>query len=230
MALFGEKYGDVVRVIKFEDSIELCGGTHVDNTSRIGRFKIISESAIASGIRRIEAVTSDAADELIDKALHEYDSVRKTLKVKQDISSAVEDLLNENYLLKKEIENLNKYRVDAVKQELISKIMKEKGFRILKATCPLSPAGAKDLVFQLKDQFDDLYIVLGTTDNDKPGITIGIGKKLLALEKFNAGSIIRQVSKHIQGGGGGQPFFAQAGGKNINGLDAAMNEAVEMVK
>ena len=229
MALFGEKYGDVVRVIRFGDSIELCGGTHVDNTSRIGRFKIISESAIASGIRRIEAVTSEVADELIDKALHEYDRVRKTLKVKQNISSVVDDLLNENHQLKKEIENLNKYRVNAVKQELISQIEEKKGFRILKARCPLSPAGAKDLAFQLKDQFDDLYLVLGTLDNNKPGITIAVGKKLLSDEKFNAGSIIRQVSKHIQGGGGGQAFFAQAGGKNPNGLDAAMDEAVEII-
>ena len=161
--------------------------------------------------------------------MNEYDRVRKTLKIKQDISTAVDDLLNENHLLKKEIENLNKYRVNAVKQELIIQIREEKGFRILKARCPLSPAGAKDLAFQLKDQFDDLYLVLGTLDNNKPGITIAVGKKLLADEKFNAGSIIRQVSKHIQGGGGGQPFFAQAGGKNPNGLDAAMDEAVEMV-
>jgi len=225
MMLFGEKYGDVVRVIKFDDSIELCGGTHVQNTSQIGRFKIISESAIASGIRRIEAVTSYEADKLIDMALSEYNLVRKTLKVKQDISPAVNDLLDENHRLKKDIENLNKYRIAAVKQELIGKITGQQGFRVLKSRCELSPAGAKDLAFQLKDQFDDLYLILGTLDNNKPGITIAIGKKLLEQKDLKAGLIIRQVAKHIQGGGGGQPFFAQAGGKNPDGIDAAMDEA-----
>jgi len=225
MMLFGEKYGDVVRVIKFDDSIELCGGIHVKNTAQIGRFKIISESAIASGIRRIEAVTSYEADKLIDKALHEYNNVRKTLKVKQDISPAVNDLLDENHRLKKEIENLNKFRIASVKQGLISKISEHDGFRVLKSRCDLSPTGAKDLAFQLKDQFDDLFLVLGTMENNKPGITIAIGKKLLSEKDLKAGMIIRQVAKHIKGGGGGQPFFAQAGGKDPNGLDAALDEA-----
>ena len=225
MMLFGEKYGDVVRVIKFDDSIELCGGTHVQNTAQIGRFKIISESAIASGIRRIEAVTSYEADKLIDMALNEYNLVRKTLKVKQDISSGVNDLLEENHKLKKEIENLNKYRISSVKMDLIGKIKEQNGFRLLKSHCDLNLAGAKDLAFQLKDQFDDLILVLGTLENNKPGITIAIGKKLLSEKDLKAGMIIRQVAKHIKGGGGGQPFFAQAGGKDPNGLDAALDEA-----
>jgi alanyl-tRNA synthetase len=225
MMLFGEKYGDVVRVIKFDDSVELCGGTHVKNTAQIGRFKIISESAIASGIRRIEAVTSYEADELIDKALHEYNLVRKTLKVKQDISSVVNDLLNENHRLNKEIEALNKYRISAVKKDLIEKIVEYDGFKILKSRCDLNQAGAKDVAFQLKDQFEDLFVVLGTLDNNKPGITIAIGKKLLSEKDLKAGIIIRQVAKQIKGGGGGQPFFAQAGGKDPNGIDAALDEA-----
>ncbi|RLD65411.1 MAG: alanine--tRNA ligase [Bacteroidetes bacterium] len=229
MMLFGEKYGDVVRVVKFGDSIELCGGTHVQNTSQIGRFKIISESAIASGVRRIEAVTSYEADKLIDIALTEYNEVRKTLKVKQKISQFVKDLLSENHQLKKDVENLNKYKISAVKQDLISKIEQKETYRILKSKCELSPSGAKDLAFQLKDQFDDLFIVLGTLDNNKPGITIAIGKKIISEKDLKAGTIIRQVAKHIRGGGGGQDFFAQAGGSDPEGLDIAMDEAEGIV-
>jgi alanyl-tRNA synthetase len=230
MALFGEKYGDLVRVIKFGDSVELCGGTHVDNTSKIGRFKIVSESAIASGIRRIEAFTSYKADELIDAALIEYDTVRTMLKVKNKISPVVSGLMDENHRLKKEIENLNKYRIQSVKSDILVNIVEEDGLKFLKAKCELDSASVKDIAFQLKDQFKDLFIAIGNVSNNKPGLTIAVGADLLADSQINAGKIIREAAKFIKGGGGGQAFFAQAGGKETDGIDQALNEAISIAK
>ncbi len=226
MALFGEKYGDLVRVIKFDDSIELCGGTHVSNTAKIGRFKIISESAIAAGVRRIEAVTSYEADKLIDRALMEYENVRTMLKVKEEIVPVVSGLLNENHRLRKEVEQLNKFRIQSVKQEMIGKIEKIDGLNVLKASCELDAGSVKDLAFQLKDQYKDLFIAIGNRYNDKPGLTIAVGADLLASSSIDAGKIIRDAAKSIQGGGGGQPFFAQAGGKNVDGVEKAIDEAL----
>jgi alanyl-tRNA synthetase len=226
MALFGEKYGDLVRVIKFEESIELCGGTHVSNTAKIGRFKIVSESAIAAGVRRIEAVTSYEADKLIDRALMEYENVRTMLKVKEEIVPVVSGLLSENHRLRKEVEQLNKYRIQSVKQEMLGKIQVIDGLNVLKASCELDAGSVKDLAFQLKDQYKDLFIAIGNRYNDKPGLTIAVGSELLESSKIDAGKIIRDAAKHIQGGGGGQPFFAQAGGKNVDGVEKAIDEAL----
>ena len=228
MALFGEKYGDLVRVIRFGDSIELCGGTHVSNTAKIGRFKIISESAIAAGIRRIEAVTSYHADELIDNALHEYETVRTMLKVKDKIAPVVNGLLEENHRLKKEIEQLNKFRIQGFKESLIDKIIELDGLKVLKASCDLESASVKDLAFQLKDQFRDVFIAIGNNANGKPGLTLAVGADLLESSNINAGKIIREAAKKIQGGGGGQAFFAQAGGKDVSGIDQAIEEAVKL--
>jgi len=226
MALFGEKYGDLVRVIKFEESIELCGGTHVSNTAKIGRFKIVSESAIAAGVRRIEAVTSYEADKLIDRALMEYENVRTMLKVKEEIVPVVSGLLSENHRLRKEVEQLNKYRIQSVKQEMLGKIQVIDGLNVLKASCELDAGSVKDLAFQLKDQYKDLFIAIGNRYNDKPGLTIAVGSELLESSKIDAGKIIRDAAKQIQGGGGGQPFFAQAGGKNVDGVEKAIDEAL----
>ena len=226
MALFGEKYGDLVRVIKFDDSIELCGGTHVSNTAKIGRFKIVSESAIAAGVRRIEAVTSYEADKLIDRPLMEYENVRTMLKVKEEIVPVVSGLLNENHRLRKEVEQLNKFRIQSVKQEMLSKMEVMDGLNVLKATCELDSASVKDLAFQLKDQYKNLFVAIGNRDEGKPGLTIAVGAELLAASSIDAGKIIRDAAKHIQGGGGGQPFFAQAGGKNVDGVEKAIEEAL----
>jgi alanyl-tRNA synthetase len=228
MALFGEKYGDLVRVIKFGDSIELCGGTHVSNTAKIGRFKIISESAIASGVRRIEAVTSYEADRLIDTALMEYETIRTMLKVKDKISPVVSGLMDENHRLRKEIEQLTKFKIQSLKAELINKIETIDGLKVLKTNCELESAGVKDLAFQLKDQFDDLFVAIGSQFNGKPGLTVAVGSALLEDSDINAGKIIREAAKLIQGGGGGQAFFAQAGGKNVDGISQAMDKALEL--
>jgi alanyl-tRNA synthetase len=226
MALFGEKYGDLVRVIKFDNSIELCGGTHVSNTAKIGRFKIISESAIAAGVRRIEAITSYEADRVIDKALAEYENVRTMLKVKSEIAPVVSGLMDENHRLRKEVEQLNKFKIQALKQDLLDRIETIDGLNVLKTTCELEASGVKDLAFQLKDQFKDLFIAIGNRYNDKPGLTIAVGADLLASSNIDAGKIIREAAKHIQGGGGGQPFFAQAGGKNLEGVERSVDEAL----
>ncbi len=228
MALFGEKYGEIVRVIKFDESVELCGGTHVKNTASIGRFKIVSEGAIAAGVRRIEAITSYRADELIDRALLEYESVRTMLKVKNEITPVVDNLLSENHRLRKEVEHLNKYRIQAVKEELIGKIEQKEGVNVLSAICDLDSSSIKDMVFQLKDQYKDLFIAIGTRLDKKPGITIAVGADLLSNSEINAGKIIRDAAKLIQGGGGGQPFFAQAGGKNVDGVEEALEKAVSI--
>ena len=228
MALFGEKYGELVRVIQFGDSVELCGGTHVRNTAKIGRFKIISESAIASGVRRIEAVTSYEADKLIDKALNEYETIRTMLKVKDKIAPVVSGLMDENHRLRKEIEQLTKFKIQRLKSDLIDKIETIDGLKVLKATCELEAAGVKDLAFQLKDQFDDLFIAIGSKFNGKPGLTVALGASLLNDSNINAGKIIKEAAKLIQGGGGGQAFYAQAGGKNVDGIAAAIDKALEL--
>ena len=229
-ALFGEKYGDIVRVIKFGDSIELCGGTHVPGTSLIGRFKITSESAIASGIRRIEAVTSHAADEIINTSINEYDETRLLLKVKHKdpIAPLVSNLIDENKNLKKEIEQLNKYRIKLVKLELTNKISEQNGFKILKARCDLTMGLVKDLANQLRNENENLFIVLGVVDNNKPGLTIAANEKLVKNHKVNAGKIIREAAKNIRGGGGGQAFLAQAGGNYTEGLDKALDQSVDL--
>ena len=230
MALFGEKYGDAVRTIRFGDSIELCGGTHVKNTADIWSFKIVSESAVASGIRRIEAITGEAVQAFFDTQESTLKSINESLKHPQDAIKAIGNLQVENALLKKEIESLSKLQTQIVKQELQTQLKTVNGIEFLAVEVDLTPPAIKDLAFDLGQGKDNLFLVLVTQKGGKPVISCYISKALVAERSMNAGTIVKELGKHIQGGGGGQPFFATAGGKNPEGIPAMLEAAAGLIK
>jgi alanyl-tRNA synthetase len=230
MALFGEKYGDNVRAIKFGESMELCGGIHVKNTAEIWHFKIVSEGAVAAGIRRIEAITSDAVKTHFASYENTLNEVKTALKNPQDILKAVHSMQEENAKLAKQIEALVKDKVKNLKAGLIAEIQEINGVQFLAKQVDLNPEGAKDLAYELGNLGNNLFLVLATADEDKPMLTCYVSKELVAEKNLNAGQVVRELGKFIQGGGGGQPFFATAGGKNIAGIKEALEKAIEFVK
>jgi alanyl-tRNA synthetase len=230
MALFGEKYGDSVRAIKFGDSMELCGGIHVKNTAEIWHFKIVSEGAVAAGIRRIEAITSDAVKAHFALQENTLDDVKEALKNPQDILKAVHSLQDENAKLKSQIESLMKDKVKNLKVELASQLQEINGVLFLAKQVDLSPEGAKDLAYELGNLGKNIFLVLATTEEEKPMLSCYISKELVADKNLNAGIVVRELGKFIQGGGGGQPFFATAGGKNTGGIHEALGKAIDFVK
>ena len=230
MALFGEKYGDNVRAIKFGDSMELCGGIHVKNTAEIWHFKIVSEGAVAAGIRRIEAITSDAVKAHFALQENTLDEVKVALKNPQDVIKAVNSLQEENVKLKLQIEALVKEKVKNLKNTLTSEIQNINGIQFLAKKVDLSSEGAKDLAYELGNLGTNLFIVFATSEDEKPILTCYISKELVAEKSLNASNVVRELGKYIQGGGGGQPFFATAGGKNIHGIKEALEKAKDFVK
>ncbi len=232
-ALFGEKYGDTVRVIAFDEhySKELCGGTHVPSTGLLGRFIITSESSVAAGIRRIEAITSEKADQWVQKQMDELEKVRHILGNPADIVKAAAALIEESSELRSKVEVIEANEVVKIKDTLRGKLNHVNGMNALieRVSLPNSNA-AKDLAYQLKNEVENLFLVLATEVEGKPGITVMIEDKLVKERSLNAGQIVRELSKFIQGGGGGQPFFAQAGGKDVGGLDKVVQEAGKFIK
>jgi alanyl-tRNA synthetase len=234
MALFGEKYGDEVRAIKFGESMELCGGIHVKNTAEIWHFKIVSEGAVAAGIRRIEAITSDAVKTHFASYETTLNEVKEALKNPQDILKAVHSLQEENGKLSKQIEALMKDKVKTIKVTLASEIKTVNGVQFLAKQVDLDPNGAKDLAYELGTLGTNVFVVLATDDPEvsggKPTISCYISKELVAEKSLNAGNVVRELGKYIQGGGGGQPFFATAGGKNSSGIAEALEKAIDFIK
>ncbi|CAI2766962.1 alanine--tRNA ligase [Flavobacterium collinsii] len=230
IALFGEKYGDLVRMIKFGDSVELCGGTHVANTSDIWHFKIISEGAVAAGIRRIEAITSEAAKDYFESQLLSYDEIKETLKNAQDPVKAIQSLQEENIQLKKQLEVLLKDKAKNMKGDLAKELQEINGVQFLAKQVDLNPEGAKDLAYELGNSYNNLFVVFATAQEGKPMLTCYISKEIVAEKNLNAGQVVRELGKYIQGGGGGQPFFATAGGKNVDGIGEALAKAIDFVK
>ncbi len=229
MALFGEKYGDNVRMIEFGNSKELCGGIHVKNTAEIWHFKIISEGAVAAGIRRIEAITGDAVKNFYQNQEVTLAEIKDTLKNPQDILKAVTTLQEENMKLSKQIEVLMKDKVKNLKTELVSEIKIVNGVQFLARQVDLEPNGAKDLAYELGTLGTNVFVVLATAEEGKPTINCYISKELVADKSLNAGNVVRELGKYIQGGGGGQPFFATAGGKNSAGIAEALEKAIEFI-
>jgi alanyl-tRNA synthetase len=233
-ALFGEKYGDFVRIITFDDhySKELCGGTHVKATGEIGYFKIISESAVAAGVRRIEAITADRAEEFISQQNRELNELRDLLKGNKDIKSAVASLLEENSRLKKEKEKAVLEHAGNLKHEIVHHHVKTiNGVNLIATHVDLPNVDAvKNLAFTIKDMVDNLFLVFTTFIDEKPGITVMLSENLVVDKGYNASNIVRELAKNIQGGGGGQPFYATAGGKNKDGLAAVLEKAEAMLK
>lgn len=233
MALFGEKYGDFVRVITFDPkfSVELCGGTHVTATGQIGLFKILSESSVAAGIRRIEAVTANGAVEYINNEMHLLNEVRNLLKNPKDLTTAAKTLLEEKHNLEKKLEGLYQQQANQIKDSLAQRGKKANGLLTIIEKIELPNADAlKNIAYALRNQFDDLFLVLAADINGKPQVAVMLGAKTEATKQFHAGEIIKDLAKEIGGGGGGQPFYATAGGKNLNGLDAVVKKAQQLVK
>ncbi|MCF6347270.1 MAG: alanine--tRNA ligase [Flavobacteriaceae bacterium] len=224
MALFGEKYGDTVRTIRFGKSIELCGGIHVQNTDVLWHFKITSESAIASGIRRVEAITSDAAKEYYFKNNSAYNEIKGLFKSTLNPIDSVKALQEENLKLKKQIEGLQKDKAGNLKDELKNKVEEINGIHFLAAEINLDQNTIKDLAFQLGNEIDNLYFIVGSNIEDKAMLTVYISKNSTS-DSLNAGKIVRELGKLIHGGGGGQPFYATAGGRNPGGIKKALEKA-----
>ena len=229
MALFGEKYGDTVRSIRFGKSIELCGGTHTQNTAEIWHFKITSEGAVASGIRRIEAITGDAAKAHFEEQTNLLEQVKAALNQPQDAIKAIENMQTEVANVKKEIQGLAKLQLQAIKQQLAGELETVNGIHFLATEVDLDAGLMKDLAFDLGQNNQALFLVLASKKGGKPILSCYISKELVAEKNLNAGNVVRILGKHIQGGGGGQAFFATAGGKNADGIAAALKAARELI-
>lgn len=225
MSLFGEKYGDTVRAIRFGQSVELCGGTHVKNTGDIWHFKIVSEGAVAAGIRRIEAITNDAVKDFYFENNRAYFEMKDLLNNAQEPVKALQNLQEENTSLKKQIEVLLKDKAKNIKGELKSELQDVNGIQFLAKKLDLDASGIKDVAFELGSQFENLFLLFGAEQNGKALLSCYISKELVASKGLNAGLVVRELGKYIQGGGGGQPFFATAGGKNPDGIDEALEKA-----
>ncbi|EGV44671.1 alanine--tRNA ligase [Bizionia argentinensis JUB59] len=224
MALFGEKYGDTVRMVRFGQSIELCGGTHVKNTGDIWFFKITSEGAVASGIRRIEAITNDALKDYFVDVNRSFNDMRALLNNNEPVK-ALQSLQDENSSLKKQVEGLLKDKAKNLKGELKNEITEINGIHFLAKKVDLDAGGIKDLCFELGSQYDNLFLLFGAENDGKALLSCYVSKELVERKGLNAGQIVRELGKFIQGGGGGQPFFATAGGKNPAGIAEALEAA-----
>jgi alanyl-tRNA synthetase len=230
-ALFGEKYGDFVRVITFDKgfSVELCGGTHVQATGMIGLFKIVSEGSISAGVRRIEAITGKGAENYIQGQLNLIREIQEMLKNPRDLKKSLESLLVERNDLKKEIESLHSKQAGVLKADLIKTVKEVNGYKFIAASVTLPSADAlKKLAFELKNELENLLAVIAADIDGKPQIAVIIDEALVKEKGFNAGNTVRELAKEIQGGGGGQPFFATAGGKNLSGLSNVIAKAEEI--
>lgn len=221
IALFGEKYGDRVRVIKFGDSVELCGGTHVPHTGEIGQLRIVSEGALAAGVRRIEAITSEAADAYVQARLEVLEEVDRLLKHPEDLPAAVEQLLAHNAKLAKQVEKAHRERVARLQDTILTGAEMVNGARVVVKEVELDADGMRDLAFSLKDKHPDLLLVMGARQNGKALLAVLVGQALLA-KGLNASKLVRELATEIKGGGGGQPFYATAGGKHPDGLPKAL--------
>ncbi len=230
MALFGEKYGDTVRAIKFGESMELCGGIHVKNTAEIWHFKIVSEGAVAAGIRRIEAITSDAVKDYYAANETVLDEIKIALKNPQDTLKAVANLQEENAKLTKQLEGLLKDKVKNMTTEMVAQLQTINGIQFLAKLVDLDANAAKDLAYEIGATGKNIFLVLATAEEEKPMLSCYISKELVAEKNFNAGTVVRELGKYIQGGGGGQPFFATAGGKNVAGIADALENAAAFIK
>ena len=230
MSLFGEKYGDTVRAIRFGQSIELCGGTHVKNTADIWHFKIVSEGAVAAGIRRIEAITNDAVKDFYQENNKAYFEIKNLLNNANEPVKAVQVLQDENNNLKKQIEALLKEKAKNIKGDLINELTEINGIRFLAKKLDLDATGIKDVAFNMGNQFDNLFLLFASEQEDKAFLTCYISKELVASKGLNAGKVVKELGKYIQGGGGGQPFFATAGGRKPAGIKEALEKAKDYVR
>ena len=229
IAIFGEKYGDLVRVIKYGDSIELCGGTHVAATGQIGFFKILSESSVSAGVRRIEAITADRAEEFINNSFHLIREMEKMFKSNKNLMECVKGILEENEGLKRETEKFAKESLRLLKERLKNEKKVYRDINIIAVQLPLPAAQVKDMAFQLKGELEKLVFIAAGVTEGKPHLTVMISNEVVEDFGLNAGQIVREAAREIKGGGGGQPFFATAGGSDPDGIGKALEYAENMI-
>jgi alanyl-tRNA synthetase len=232
MALFGEKYGEFVRVITFDPtfSVELCGGTHAAATGTIGLLKIITESSVAAGVRRIEAVTGEGAYDYVNEQLALLGQIKTILKNPKDITESAQSLVEEKHALEKKLEVLYQQQANVTKDELAGKALQQNGVTYIAERVNVPNADVlKNIAYALRNQFDDLLLVLAADVDGKPQVTVMIGEKLAATNKFHAGNLVKELAKEIDGGGGGQPFFATAGGKKLEGLNSVLEKSRKLL-
>ncbi|MDD6393975.1 MAG: alanine--tRNA ligase [Prevotella sp.] len=229
IALFGEKYGDRVRVVRFGPSCEFCGGIHVSSTGRIGMFKIISEASVAAGIRRIEAITGKACEEMFYALEDSINAIKSLFNNAKDLKGVIEKYIDEHDSMRKDIEKFRAEAIERTKKKLIERAETIEGIKVVKAILPIEANSAKDLVFKIREAIpENLLCVIGSTANDKPLLSIMLSEDMVKEHGLHAGNIIREAAKLIKGGGGGQPHYASAGGKDLNGLGEAINKVVEL--
>ena len=228
IALFGEKYGDRVRVVQFGTSVEFCGGCHASSTGCLGMMRIVSESSVAAGVRRIEAITGKAVEDLLDRLQDSMTDLRALFNNAPDLMSTVKKAINDNAELKKQVDSFKAEAALKYKENLIAKAREVNGVRVISGVLPIEAQTAKDMAFQLRGAFtEQTLVVIGGFSEGKPSLTVSLSEDL-TKEGKNAGQMVREAGRLIQGGGGGQPHFAQAGGKNVDGLKAAVDKVVEM--
>jgi alanyl-tRNA synthetase len=229
IALFGEKYGDKVRVVRFGPSCEFCGGIHAKATGKIGFFKIISESSVAAGIRRVEARTGKECEELLYKTEDILRDVRAFFNNAKDLQATIVKYIEEHDTMKKEIEQNHAQRVQEYAKELVAKGRIVNGVTLITRQYTMTPSAAKDLVFKVRELHpENLVCVVGTIFDDKPMLNVMLSDDMVKDHGLNAGQLVREAAKLMQGGGGGQPHFASAGGKNPDGLSAAIDKVIEL--
>jgi len=229
--LFGEKYGESVRTITFDSdfSIELCGGTHVNATGQIGIFKIVSESAIAAGIRRIEAITAEKAEDYFNAQDEIISQLKEVLKSPKDIVRSVNGLIEEKHELQKQVEHLNKEKAINLKSDLINNKENINEIGFIGKSLDVDPAVLKDISFNIIRDSENIVLVLGTNNKGKAFISVAISENIIKNQGLSAGTLVQEISKEIQGGGGGQAHYASAGGKNPKGIPKAIEKAKEII-
>ena len=230
IALFGEKYGDKVRVVRFGPSCEFCGGIHALSTGRIGMFKIVGESSVAAGIRRIEAKTGKECEELMYNLEDGLKAIRMMFNNAKDLRGVIEKYIEEHDSMKKDIEEFRAQNVERAKESLLEKARVVNGVTVISAILPLMPQGVKDLVFKIRQEVpENLLCVIGSIDAGKPMLSVMLSDDMVKDHGLNAGQLVREAAKLIQGGGGGQPHYATAGGKNTDGLSAAIDSVISKI-
>ena len=229
IALFGEKYGDRVRVVRFGPSCEFCGGIHAQSTGRIGMFKIVSESSVAAGIRRIEALTGKTCEEAYYALEDSMRQIKALFNNAKDLQGVIAKYIEEHDAMKKDIEAFRAQAVERMAKTLVEKASVVNGVNVIKAVIPVEPSAAKDLVFKIREALpENLLCVIGSTANEKPMLSVMLSDDMVSSHDLNAGKMVREAARLIQGGGGGQPHYAQAGGKNLDGISAAVDKVIEL--
>ena len=229
IALFGEKYGDKVRVVKFGNSVEFCGGCHVKATGQIGMVRIVSESSIAAGVRRIEAVTGKQVEEMLDNMQDFMVDLKALFNNAPNLMQTIEKAIAENKELQEQVSEFKAQKAMQLKDDIVAKAKDVNGIKVISGLLPIDAQSAKDIAFSLRQQFtENLLVVIGSAADGKPTLTVALSDDL-TKEGKNAGTTVREAGKLIQGGGGGQPHFATAGGKNADGLKAAIDKVIEVI-